>query len=364
MKVAYVHDWLITRAGAEKVLEHMIETIKADAIFTLFYKRENFKNSPISQFKVIPSPLNGLPFSHKYYRSLLPIMPLAIEWFDLRNYDLVISSSHSVAKNVLTFPHQVHICYCHTPMRYAWDLTHEYLKSLPPFLRMFAHNTLSKIRVWDFTSSSRVDAFIANSKTVASRIKRYYNRDAVVIYPPVEVERFKVGNGENYFITVSRLVPYKKVDVIVSAFNGLALKLLVVGDGPEMKRIKKLAGKNVEILGWVEDKTLVELLSKARAFVYCAYEDFGISPVEAMASGLPVIAYGYGGVSETVLDGKTGIFFYEQNPNAVKEAVLNFLRIEDKFDRKRIREHSLNFSAKVFKESFLKIVRSSVKFPL
>ena len=364
MKVAYVHDWLITRAGAEKVLEEMVKTVKADEIFTLFYKKESFKNSPISQLKVTPSPLNRLPFVHKYYRSLLPLMPLAIEWFDLREYDLVISSSHSVAKNVITLPHQTHICYCYTPMRYAWDLTHEYLKTLPPIFKIFAHKILHDIRVWDYVSSSRVDVFIADSKTVAKRIKRYYNRDALVIYPPVDVEKFKVGKGGDYFITVSRLVSYKKVDVIVSAFNELGLKLLVVGDGPEMGRIKKIAGKNVEILGWVEDKTLVELLSNARAFVYCAYEDFGISPVEAMASGLPVIAYGYGGVSETVVDGETGIFFYEQSPEALKEAVLKFLKVEDKFDRERIRMHSLNFGADVFREKFLNIVKSSVKFPL
>jgi len=364
LRVAYVHDWLIVRAGAEKVLEEMVKTVKADEIFTLFYKKENFKNSPISQFKITTSPLNDLPFVHKYYRSLLPFMPLAVEWFDLRGYDLVISSSHSVAKNVITFPHQVHICYCHTPIRYAWDLTHEYLRTLPPPLRIFAHGILKKIRMWDFVSSSRVDLFIANSTTVARRIKKYYNRDSVVIYPPVEVEKFKIGKPRDYFITVSRLVPYKKVDVIVSAFNELRLKLLVVGDGPEMGRIKKLAGKNVEILGWVDDNTLVELLSNARAFVYCAYEDFGISPVEANASGLPVIAYGYGGVSETVIDGETGLFFYEQSPNALKEAVLRFLKIEDNFDRERIRKHSLNFSANVFREKFLNVVRSSVKFPI
>ncbi len=364
MKVVYVHDWLITRAGAEKVLEEMIKVVKADEIFTLFYRKESFIGSPISKLKITTSYLNNLPLVNRYYRMLLPFMPLAVEWFDLSKYDLVISSSHSVAKNVITFPHQIHICYCYTPMRYAWDLSHEYLATLPLPLRIFAHKILHSIRIWDFASSGRIDVFIANSKTVAKRIKRYYNREAVVIYPPVDVEKFRIGKAEDYFITVSRLVPYKKVDVIVSAFNELGLKLLVVGEGPEMGRIKKLAGKNIEILGWVEDDRLIELLSKAKAFVYCAYEDFGISPVEAMASGLPVIAYGFGGVSETVIEGETGIFFYDQNPKDLKDAVLKFLKAEDKFDRKKIREHSLNFSADVFRERFLNLVRSSVKLPL
>ncbi|MEO0164492.1 MAG: glycosyltransferase [candidate division WOR-3 bacterium] len=362
MKVAYIHDWLITFAGAEKVLEAMLETIKGEKIYTLFYKPENFKNSKISEYEIETSPLNLLPGVYKYYRMLLPLMPLAVEWFNLGDYDLIISSNHAVAKGVIVFPHQKHICYTHTPIRYAWDLTYEYLNSVPKPLRPLAHALLHNIRTWDYITSVRVDVFIADSKTVAKRIKRYYGRDSVVIYPPVDVEKFRVNeNHGDYFITVSRLVPYKKVDLLVEAFNELGLKFLVVGDGPEMGRIKRIAGKNVEVLGWVEEKTLIELLSNARAFVYAAYEDFGISPVEAMASGLPVIAYGYGGTSETVINGETGLFFYEQTPNAVIDAIKEFLKVEDKFDRKRIREHSLRFGRERFKREFAEVVNKAVE---
>lgn len=357
MRVAYIHDWLITFAGAEKVLEAMLETVKGDRIYTLFYNPKNFKNSKISEYEIETSPLNLLPGVHKYYRMLLPLMPFAIEWFNLRDYDLIISSNHAVAKGVIVFPYQKHICYAHTPIRYAWDLTYEYLGSIPKPLRPLAHALLHNIRIWDYITSTRVDVFIVNSKTVAKRIKRYYGRNSIVIYPPVDVEKFSVReNHEDYFITVSRLVPYKRVDLLVESFNKLDLKLLVVGDGPEIGKIKKIAGKNVEVLGWIDEKILIELLSNARAFVYAAYEDFGISPVEAMASGLPVIAYGYGGVSETVIDGETGIFFYEQTPNAVIDAVKKFLRVEGNFIRKRIREHSLKFSRARFKKEFARVV--------
>ncbi len=357
MRVAYIHDWLITYAGAEKVLEGMLEVIPADRIFTLFYKPENFENTEISKFKITPSFLNNLPSVHKYYRNLLPIMPLAVEGFNLKEYDVVISSNHAVAKGVIVMPYQVHISYFHTPIRYAWDLTFDYLSTLPQPLKLLAHTFLNYIRMWDYVSSLRVDVFIANSKTVAKRIKRFYGKDSEVIYPPVDVDKFSVSeNHEGYFITVSRLVPYKNVPLIVQAFNSLGLPLMVVGDGPDMYKIKKIARKNIHIMGHVDTPTLSNLLSKARGFVFAAYEDFGISVVEAMASGVPVIAYGRGGASETVINGKTGIFFYEQKVECIEEAIKRFLKVEDKFDRKLIRKHSFKFGKKRFKDEFKRLV--------
>lgn len=359
MRIAYIHDWLITYAGAEKVLESMLEVLPANAIFTLFYKPENFKNTLISKFDVRVSILNALPKVEKYYRNLLPLMPMAIEYFDLKDFDIVISSNHAVSKGVIVLPKQIHICYFHTPIRYAWDLTFDYLNELPTLLRPLAHAILHYIRLWDYVSSNRVDFFIANSHTVAQRIKRFYGKDSKVIYPPVDIDRFYVSHDvEDYFITVSRLVPYKKVDMIVQVFNELGFRLLVVGDGPEIKKLKSIAKKNVEILGGVSEEELSKLLSRARGFVFAAYEDFGISPIEAMASGVPVIAYGFGGTSETVEDMNTGVLFYEQTPESLKEAILRFLRYESKFDREKIREHTFKFSKKRFKEEFKNFVEN------
>ncbi len=357
MRVAYVHDWLITRSGAERVLEEMLKTVAGSRIFTLFYRPEQFRDSPISKVPVEESFLAKLPGAYGYYRTLLPLMPVAIESFDLSGYDLIISSSHAVAKGVLPHPGQVHISYVHTPMRYAWDLTHQYMAGIGGLKRAIARLVLNYVRLWDYASAQRVDVFVANSRTVAARIRRYYGREARVIYPPVDVHRFRLSDSvEDYFVVVSRLVPYKKVDVIVEAFNDLGLRLLVIGEGPEMKRIKRIARRNVEILGRVGDGELVEILSKARAFVFAAYEDFGISPVEAMASGVPVIAYGRGGLTESVEDGKSGIFFMEQTPEAVSEAVRRFLRMEDRFVREEIRERAMRFSPERFRREFAGVV--------
>ncbi len=357
MRVAYVHDWLITRSGAERVLEEMLRVVEGSRIFTLFYKPEQFRGSPISKVPVEESFLARLPGAYGYYRSLLPLMPVAVESFDLSEYDLIISSSHAVAKGVLPHPGQVHISYVHTPMRYAWDLTHQYMTSIGRLKRAVARIVLNYVRLWDYASAQRVDTFVANSRTVAARIKRYYGREAKVIYPPVDVHRFRLSNSvEDYFVVVARLVPYKKVDVIVEAFNRLGLRLLVVGEGPEKKRIKGLAGKNVEVLGRVGDGELIEILSKARAFVFAAYEDFGISPVEAMASGVPVIAYGKGGVTESVENGKSGVFFMEQTPEAISEAVRRFIKIEDRFVREEIRKGAMRFAPERFRREFSEVV--------
>ncbi|NPA80662.1 MAG: glycosyltransferase family 4 protein [Thermotogae bacterium] len=361
MKVAYVHDWLLTRAGAERVLEEMLREIPGERIYTLLYDESEFRNSPVAKVPVETSFLSKFPFVKRYYRKLLPLMPMAVESFNLRDYDLIISSSHAVAKGIIPHPGQVHISYVHTPMRYAWDLTYDYLADFNGVMRFLAGFMLSYVRVWDYASSGRVDVMVANSKTVAARIRKYYNREAKVIYPPVDVHRFRVSeNVEDYFVVVSRLVPYKRIDLIVEAFSRLGLRLLVVGDGPDMGRLKRMAGRNVEFLGRLDDDGVAEILSKARAFVFAAYEDFGISPVEALASGVPVIAYGRGGVSESVEEGRSGVFFYEQTVDALVEAVRKFLQMEDGFNREDIRKSALRFSPERFRREFRELVRSAL----
>jgi len=299
-----------------------------------------------------------LPFAGRRHQEYLPLYPVAIEQFDLTEYDLVISSSSSVAKGAITTADACHICYCHTPMRYAWHLYHEYMKSerlnwlksrlIPPMM--------SYIRLWDAASSRRVDYFVANSKCVAERIRKYYGRESEVIYPPVDTDFYTPGDRRpeagrsSYFVTVGRLVAYKNVDRIVLAFNKLGSPLKVVGTGPERRRLEKIAGPNVELLGYRPKEELRDLLRGARAFVFCAEEDFGIAPVEAQAVGTPVIAYGKGGARETVLPGISGVLFESQAPDCVAEAVSGFRASE--FDRTKIRGNALRFARERFRDEF------------
>ncbi len=354
MKIAIVHDWLVTYAGSERVLEQIIQIYPESDLYSLidFLSERDF----ILNKKVRTSFIQHLPFAKKKYRNYLPLMPFAIEQFDLSNYDVIISSSHSIAKGVLTNSNQLHICYCHTPMRYAWDLYHQYLKEagLDKGLKgKIAKLILHYIRLWDYTTANRVDYFVANSKYVAKRIKKIYGRDATVIYPPVDVEKFHVCNKkEDFFLTASRMVPYKKIDLIVEAFSEIGLPLLVIGDGPDFNKVKKKAKKNVELLGYQKDDVLKEYMQKARAFVFAAEEDFGILPVEDQECGTPVIAYAKGGVSETVIENKTGIFFKEQNVESLIEAIKAFKKIEDKFNFDEIRKNAERFSKERFRREF------------
>ncbi len=358
MKVALVHDWITNIGGAEKVLETIYEIFPESDIYTLFYEKDKIKNIDIKKIKT--SFLQKLPFINKIYRYYLPIYPLIIENFNLENYDVIISSSHAVAKGIICYPEQTHICYCHTPMRYIWDMYYQYIENLGIIKRILFSIISHYLRIWDVSSSHRVDFFIANSKFVARRIEKYYNRKATVIYPPVDVLKFNVEeNKENYFLTVSRFVPYKRVDIIVSTFKKLKnQKLVIIGDGPEYNKIKKLACncKNIEILGYKDFNTMRKYLEKAKAFIYTAKEDFGISIVEAQACGTPVIAYGYGGASETVIHKKTGILFYQQNEKALIEAIKLFENIKDKFNPFEIRKHAEKFS----KENFIKKFKDTV----
>lgn len=355
-KTALVHDWLITLAGAEKVLE-AIYRLFPSPIYTIIADTERLKGTVFETAKIEQSFIRQLPFALKHYRKYLPLMPLAIEQFDLKGYDIVISNSHAVAKGVITAPDQLHIAYVHSPIRYAYDMQHLYLKEagLTRGLKsMFIRLILHYIRQWDRSTADGVDYFIANSKYIARRIWKSYHRESYVIYPPVDVDRFSLSMlRENYFVTASRMVPYKKIDIIVEAFSGLKDdRLVVIGDGPEFNKIKQKAGSNVELVGWLSQDRLIEYLQRARAFVFAAEEDFGILPVEAQACGCPVIAYGRGGATETVIENKTGIFFRQQSPDSIREAVERFKKIEDHFDRYLIRRHAESFGVERFNREF------------
>lgn len=364
MKTALVHDWLPILGGAEKVLESIYE-LYPSPIYTLLKNRKALKGSVFEDATIHTSLIQNLPFAKTKYRSYLPFFPFAIEQFDLSDYDLVISSSYAVAKGVLIRPDQTHICYCHSPIRYAWDMYFEYLKDAKlekGFKGLIAKAVLHYIRMWDYASAQRVDYFIANSINVANRIKKFYGRDAYVIYPPVDVDNFELWEQkEDFYLTASRLVPYKKIDLIVEAFSNMPnKKLIVCGDGPQMNLIKKKAAKNIEIIGFASFDKLKLYMQKAKAFVFAAKEDFGIVPVESMSCGTPVIAYKAGGSLETVVENVTGIFFEKQNIKSIVEAVELFERKQDTFDPKTIRSHALQFSKQRFKEQFRSFIEEKI----
>jgi len=364
MKIALVHDWLPILGGAEKVLESIYE-LYPSPIYTLLKNSTALKGSAFENATIHTSLIQKLPFAKTKYRSYLPFFPLAVEQFDLSDYDLIISSSYAVAKGVLVWPNQTHICYCHSPIRYAWDMYFEYLKDAKlekGFKALIAKVVLHYIRMWDYASAQRVDYFIANSINVANRIKKFYGSTATVIYPPVDVDMFELcEQKEDFYLTASRLVPYKKIDLIVEAFSNMPnKKLIVCGDGPQMNLIKKKAAQNVEIIGFASFDKLKFYMQKAKAFVFAAKEDFGIVPVEAMSCGTPVIAYKAGGSLETVVENVTGIFFKEQSIKSIVEAVELFEKKQETFDPKTIRSHALQFSKQRFREQFRSFVEEKV----
>lgn len=361
MNLAIVHDWVITIGGAERCLEVFHEIWPEAPLYTLVYQDESVRRLGFEPGHVHASFLQRFPRAQKWYRKYLPFYPLAIEQFDLSGYEVIFSSSHVAAKGVLVRSDQLHICYCHTPVRYAWDLTHRYLveNGLERGLKSFlVRAILHYIRLWDTLTANRVDHFIANSHYTARRIWRAYRRKAAVIHPPVDVERFRVNEKkDNFFLFVSRLVPYKKADLVVAAFTRLGLPLVVVGDGPQSNECRRLAGKNIEFLGYQDDATVADLMSRARALVFAAEEDFGIVPVEAQACGTPFIAYGKGGVEDTVVPATgdnwevaTGLFFHEQSIEALEAAVKQFLAWEGRFHPEVLRRNAERFSRERFKQ--------------
>ena len=360
MKVAIVHDWLVTYAGAERVLEQIIDLYPKADLFSLIDHLSDDRKFIFNK-TVNTSFLQHFPFVKKKYRLYLPLMPTAIERFDFSSYDLIISSSHAVAKGVKTNPDSTHICYCHTPIRYAWDLYDQYLEDfgLDKGLKSYiAKSILNYIKKWDFRTSNRVNYFIANSKYVSDRIRRIYGRDSKVIYPPVDTNKYTPKyQKENFYLTASRMVPYKKIDLIVEAFASMPdKKLIVVGDGLEYYKIKSKSANNIELLGFQRTELFLDYMQRARAFVFAADEDFGITPVEAQACGTPVIAYGKGGVLETIINNKTGILFNEQNRDSLIDAVQRFENSSDLFNYSDIRKNAERFSIERFRYEFKKYV--------
>lgn len=355
MKKALIHDWYYVSGGAEKVIKSITTIYKDFDHFALVdFLEEKDRDEILKGAKVNTSFVQNLPTSKANHRKFLQLFPYAIEQFDLNEYDLVISSSAAISKGVLTNHNQLHICYCHSPMRYAWDLYHHYLKeeNFGYFKSIYAKYVLHKIRLWDRLNSDRVDEFVANSYYVKKRIKKVYRREATVIYPPVDVEDFELcEHKEDFYFTASRMVPYKKVKLIVEAFNEMpAKKLIVAGDGPKFKEIKACANSNVILLGFIKDAELKHYLSKAKAFVYAAEEDFGIIPVEAQACGTPVIAYNKGGLTETVIQEKTGVFFNQQCKKSIIQAVHHFEQLM--LNPLEIRNNAKRFSRKRFETEF------------
>lgn len=371
MKVALVQDWLTELGGAEKVFTAILELYPQADIYTLASHPDALGKMGIATEKVTNSFIQKLPFAKTKYRNYLPFFTKAIESFDLSTYDLIISSSYSVAKGVLTHSNQVHICYCHSPVRYAWDLYHTYLQDagLKKGLKAaIVKHYLHKLRIWDIISVNRVDHFISNSNYIAKRIKKVYNRDSQTIYPPVAIDEFPLyAAKEDFYFTCSRLVPYKKIDLIVEAFSAMPdKKLIVIGDGPDYDKIKKLAASNVTLMGYQPFAVLKEHMQKAKAFVFAAEEDFGIVPVEAQACGTPVIAYGKGGCLETVTDGVTGMYFKEQTKASIMDCVLKFEAGQFRFDPVEISKHAQTFRKERFLDNFYAFVQSrlsSVKEP-
>lgn len=365
MKVALVHDFLNQLGGAERVLDVLHEIFPQAPVFTLLYDEEKTKGK-YKNWEIYPSFLQNFPsFFRKHQKFLLPLYPIAIEQFDLSDYDLVISSNNSFAKGVITKSNVPHICYCHAPMRYAWDWHAEYLKEqkLGKISSFFTRFLLNYIRFWDKVSAERVDFWIANSKTTAHRIRKYYRKDSVVIYPPVDISKFESVDWqtkkEDYFLIVSRLSPYKKVDLAVEAFNKLGLHLVIIGEGSQRKELEKIAQDNIEFLGYKPDEVVIEYYTNAKALIFPGEEDFGLTPVEAMACGTPVIAFRKGGVMESVIEGRCGEFFDEPTVESLATAVRKFLAKSKKgiYDPSFIRQRAEEFDKRVFVEKINEVVQ-------
>jgi glycosyltransferase involved in cell wall biosynthesis len=358
LKVALIHDWLTGMRGGEKCLEVLCELYPDADLYTLLYFK-NRLSGIIERMNIKTSFIQKLPMASRYYRYYLPLFPMAIERFDLKGYDLVVSTSHCVAKGILPPPDALHISYCFTPMRYIWDMRFEYFKSSDHEFQNLVTSFFSNyLRIWDVTSSERVDHFIAISKHVKKRIEKFYRRFSTVIYPPVDCDFFCPSRSSNergdYFLMVTALAPYKRVDTAIQAFNRLGKTLLVIGDGQGLKSLQKMAKKNIEFLGWQSNEKVRDYYRGCRAFIFPGEEDFGIAPVEAQACGKPVIAYGRGGILESVVpfpqENFTGFIFDQPTPESLIHAIELFEKNFNRFDGEKIKTHALRFHKNNFRE--------------
>lgn len=365
LKVAIVHDWLTNYGGAETFVELLLKIYPNADIFTLVYDKKKMKGH-FEKNKIFTSSLQKIPFSTKIYTKLLKFMPKAFESFDFSGYDLVLCSSSSCAKGVIVPPYIPQIAYIHSPMRYAWDLFFDYKKRSGKLTQFFMNKWMSNIRLWDYVSSQRIDTLVANSKYIARRIKKFWNRDAKVIYSPVNTTRFFPDSSvqkQDYYVAFSRLVPYKRMDLAISAIKNTGRKLIVIGGGSEEKNLKKLAegDKNISFTGRIPDEKLRFYLQSAKAMIFCAEEDFGLAPLEAQSCGTPVIAFGRGGAKETVLENETGLFFEKQEVESLKNAIEKFETLEkqNSFNQQKIIEHAKTFSENRFIKEFLETVEET-----
>ncbi len=352
LKIALVCDWLTNSGGAEKVILALHRLFPKAPIYTSIYNKDRMPG--FEHAVVYTSYLQHMPWAKNKHQLYLGLMPSVFEQFDLSAYDIVISSSHSCAKGVITKPETLHVSYCHSPMRYAWENSHAYIREydIHPLIKKLAPLFMHGIRMWDKLSAERVDYFMANSKHIQNRIFKYYRRTSSVIYPFVDTDKFRTGTRRgDYYLAVGRLTPYKRFDLIIDTFNKLGLPLKIVGTGVSYKKLAQMAGNNIEFLGRISDEALREHYSNAKALIFPQVEDFGITPLEAMASGCPVIAFGKGGALETVVDKKTGLFFDEQNPASLEGAIGKFQTLT--FDPHAIRSHAENFDRSVFNKKII-----------
>lgn len=356
-KIALVHDWLTNMGGAEKVVESFLSIFSEAPIYTSMANKDNlsdkFKDKNIIT-SFLQKKVKKKKINHQKY---FPFMPMAFESFDLNGYDIVLSSSSSCAKGVITNPNTLHICYCHSPMRYGWEFYYEYTRDMGALKKKLVKYLMNYMRLWDVCSSNRVDYFIANSENVAKRIWKHYKREATVIHPPVDTDFYNMESEDgDFFLCMSRLVPYKRIDLAVEAFNQLGLPLVIIGGGSELERLRSFAKPNVMFMGRQPDEVVREHYQKCRAFIFPGEEDFGITPVEAQACGRPVIAFGKGGALETVVDGETGLFFSEQTTDSLIEAVRRFGEMN--FNKVRCRENAERFNKDRFNREIINFTKN------
>lgn len=358
-RVALVFDWMTNQGGAEKVNLKLHRMFPKAPIYTSVFNAEKVGEG-FEDADIRTSFIQRLPFAKKKHQWYLNMMPYAYESFDLSQFDIVISSSHSCSKGIITKPETMHVCYCHTPMRYLWDDWHSYVRDykMPSIIKRYAKKVLHKLRIWDKVAADRVDYFVSNSKTTQRRVDKYYRRPSTVIHPMIDASKYEIApKTKGYFLAVGRLIPYKKFDLIVNTFNTLGLPLKIVGTGIAEKDLKKVAKPNIEFLGFTDEATLKKLYSECEALIFPQLEDFGITPLEAMASGRPVIAYKDGGALETVIDGETGVFFNKQDELHLKGAVEKYLKEKHLFKKDKIREHAMGFDEEEFERKFSRYIQ-------
>jgi glycosyltransferase involved in cell wall biosynthesis len=359
-RVAIIHYWLVGMRGGEKVLESLCECFSQADIYTHVIDKSAV-SKVISQHKIYTTFIQKLPQANRRYQKYLPLMPLALEQLDLRNYDLVISSESGPAKGVITSPNTLHICYCHTPMRYVWDMYQDYLENAGRITRLVMPPLVHYLRLWDYASAARVDHFIANSGHVAKRIQKHYRRDATIIYPPVDTAAFtQSSTHEDFYLIVGQLVRYKRTDLAVEAFNRNGKPLIIIGEGEQFEQLRAQAKPNIKIMGRQPFSVIRDHYARCKALIFPGEEDFGIVPVEAMASGRPVIAYRKGGAFETVLEGITGLFFEQQTPEALIQAIEHYEATQQQFSSEQIIQHAQSFDKETFKIKIKKFIKEAL----